>query len=255
VQEVAVVRTDQTAVALDTSMPDQGFRRIAPRRNPDGQRPRKTSAVSVSSAAERRAWQVVRGHGLAEAAGGLAHPPLLVSRRLANVLDLSPGSTVMVRVVLAGAPSALPRVRFTVVGVAGFSFDLSDDFTAATTADAFRQTQAESGSDDADLVLVSSRAGFGSAAAVAAISQVRPDVKPFSNDELVSRFNENGFAYFRQISFVLSITLGFAFADRDASHDAVNQRSEVAGLRARGMPRPHRRAAVGVHLALWEAGG
>jgi putative ABC transport system permease protein len=259
VQEVAVVRTDRASVTLERSMPDQVF---SPDRTPEdpptGQRSSQdVTLVSVSSAAERRAWQVVRGHGLAEAAGGLARPPLLVSRRLAKVLDLSPGSTVMVRVVLAGAPSALPRVRFTVVGVAAFSFDLSDDFTAATTADAFRQTQAESGSDDADLVLVSSRAGFGSAAAVAAISQVRPDVKPFSNDELVSRFNENGFAYFRQISFVLSsITLGFAFLlIATLLTMSVNQRlGEVAGLRALGIPR-RRIAAALLWESTWLVGG
>src|SRR5204862_419766 len=132
----------------------------------------------------------------------------------------------------------------------------SDDFTAATTADAFRQTQAESGSDDADLVLVSSRAGFGSAAAVAAISQVRPDVKPFSNDELVSRFNENGFAYFRQISFVLSsITLGFAFLlIATLLTMSVNQRlGQVAGLRALGIPR-RRIAAALLWAATWLLG-
>src|SRR5262249_61712124 len=107
------------------------------------------SLVGVSPSAGRRAWRVVRRHGLADADRGLAQPPLLVSRRLAKTLNLSPGSTVMVRVVLAGAPSALPRVGFTVVGVAEFSFDLSDDLTAATTTDAFRRTQAESGDDHA----------------------------------------------------------------------------------------------------------
>jgi putative ABC transport system permease protein len=252
VQEVAVVRTDRAIVSLDT----QGDRSSiggssAERHSQD------VTLVSVSSAAERRVWRIVRGHGLADADRGLVQPPLLVSRRLAKTLNLSPGSTVMVRVVLGGAPSALPRVGFTVVGIAEFSFDLSDDFTAATTADAFRRTQAESGDDDADLVLVSSRARFGSAAAVAAISQARPDVKPFSNDELVSRFNENGFAYFRQISFVLSsITLGFAFLlIATLLTMSVNQRlGEVAGLRALGIPR-RRIAAALLWESTWLVGG
>ncbi len=252
VQEVAIVRTDRAIVSLDTSG-DRASKggSSAERHSQD------VTLVSVSSAAERRAWRVVRGHGLADADRGLVRPPLLVSRRLAKTLNLSPGSTVMVRVVLAGAPSALPRVGFTVVGVAEFSFDLSDDLTAATTTDAFRRTQAESGNDDADLVLVSSRARFGSAAAVAAISQARPDVKPFSNDELVSRFNENGFAYFRQISFVLSsITLGFAFLlIATLLTMSVNQRlGEVAGLRALGIPR-RRIAAALLWESTWLVGG
>ena len=40
----------------------------------------------------------------------------------------------------------------------------------------------------------------------------RPDIHAFSNEQIVARVSENGFAYFRQISVVLSsITLAFAF--------------------------------------------
>ncbi len=238
IQEVAVVRTDRAVASLGRASQD-------------------VTLVSVSPTAERRAWQVVSGSSLAGVTEKLDHPPLLVSRRLAASLDLAPGATLKLRVLLPGAPSALPLVTFTVVGIAEFAFDLSDDFTAATTTDAFRQTQADRGSDDADLVLVSSRAAFGPAAAAAAIGQVRPDVKPFSNEEIVSRFNENGFAYFRQISFVLSsITLGFAFLLISTLLTmSVNQRlSEVAGLRALGVPR-RRIAAALLWESTWLVGG
>lgn len=231
VQEVAVIRTDRAVVSLGRSSQD-------------------VTLVSVSPGAERRAWRIVSGHGLGEVPGD--RPSLVVSRRLATSLGVTPGADLEVRVVLPGAPSALPLVTFGVVGIAEFSFDMADDFTAATTTSAFRATQADRGRDDADLVLVSSRASSGAAGAAEAISRVRPDVKPLSNEQLVARFNENGFAYFRQISFVLStITLGFAFLLISTLLTmSVNQRlSEVAGLRALGVRRRRIAAAL-----LWESG-
>jgi putative ABC transport system permease protein len=238
IQEVAVVRTDRASVSVDDSS-------------------QEITLVSVSPSAERRAWRVVAGNSLASVSDEAAHPPLMVSRRLAARLNLEPGATPTVRVVLPGAPSALPLVTFSVVGVAEFAFDLSDDFTAATTTTAFRRTQGDREDDEADLMLVASRGAFGPGAAAAAISQLRPDVKAFSNEELVSRFNENGFAYFRQISFVLSsITVGFAFMlTATLLTMSVNQRlSEVAGLRALGMAR-RRIAAALLWESAWLVGG
>jgi putative ABC transport system permease protein len=86
---------------------------------------------------------------------------------------------------------------------------------------------------------------------VTAINRRRPDLRAYSNEQLVAQFNQNGFAYFRQISFVLSsITLGFAFLlVATLLTVSVNQRlSEMAALRALGFPR--RRIAA---TLLWES--
>jgi putative ABC transport system permease protein len=102
----------------------------------------------------------------------------------------------------------------------------------------------------AEMVLVSSRNGAGAAAA-AAISRLRPDVRTLSNDQVMEQFNQNAFSYFRQISTVLSsMTLAFAFLlIATLLTMSVNQRlGEVAALRALGFPR--RRIAANL---LWES--
>ena len=61
-------------------------------------------------------------------------------------------------------------------------------------------------------MLVTSRPEVGSAAAAEAIARLRPDLRVYSNDQVIEQFNRNAFSYFRQISAVLSsMTLGFAF--------------------------------------------
>src|SRR4029078_13505410 len=89
------------------------------------------------------------------------------------------------------------------------------------------------------------------AAAAAAISRLRPDVRALSNDQVMEQFNQNAFSYFRQISTVLSsMTLAFAFLlIATLLTMSVNQRlGEVAALRALGFPR--RRIAANL---LWES--
>jgi putative ABC transport system permease protein len=73
----------------------------------------------------------------------------------------------------------------------------------------------------------------------------------FSNDQVISSVNRNGFAYFRQISIVLSsTTAAFTFLlVATLLTVSVNQRlGEVAALRALGMAR--RKIAV---TLLWES--
>jgi putative ABC transport system permease protein len=116
---------------------------------------------------------------------------------------------------------------------------------------AFERVRARGGNDDAEVVLVASRPESGSAAAAAAIARMRPDLHVYSNAQIVAAFNQNGFAYFRQISFVLSsITLAFAFLlVATLLSVSVNQRlHEVAALRALGVPR--RRVAT---TLVWES--
>jgi ABC-type lipoprotein release transport system permease subunit len=72
-----------------------------------------------------------------------------------------------------------------------------------------------------------------------------------SNDQVVDQFNRNGFAYFRQISFVLSsLTMVFAFMLVSTLLTvSVNQRlGEIAALRAIGI----RRGSIAAML-LWES--
>ena len=144
----------------------------------------------------------------------------------------------------------MPAVTFIVVGVAEFDFETAGELIASTTLDAFRQV-AERASDEADFVMVVSRPSFGAVAVVAAIKRLRPDLRVFSNEQIVAQINENGFAYFRQISTVLSvITLGFAFLlVATLLTVSVNQRlGEVAALRALGFSRQR----IGATL-LWES--
>jgi putative ABC transport system permease protein len=230
VREAAVVRRDR-AVVTGAGRPLAGV-----------------TILSVSPGAERHAWRIVEGEDL----GGEGHasdpPPLVVNRKLARAASLSPGSRVRLRVALS-SPSALPPVRFLVVGIAEFQFETAEDLSASTTATGF--DRAAGASDEADVVLVASREESGPSAAAAAIQRLRADVRVYSNEQVISEVNENGFAYFRQISFVLSsITLGFAFLLVGTLLTvSVNQRlGQVAALRALGLPR--RRIAA---TLLWES--
>jgi ABC-type antimicrobial peptide transport system permease subunit len=85
--------------------------------------------------------------------------------------------------------------------------------------------------------MIASRPGSGSDAAVEAIRRVRPDLAAVTNEELVARFQQVEFSYFRQISFVLAaITLFFGLLLITVLLAvSTNQRlGEIAALRALG---------------------
>jgi putative ABC transport system permease protein len=230
VREAVVVRRERAAV-LGSGRPVAG-----------------ATILSVSPGAERHAWRIVEGEDLGGEDPASDPPPLVINRKLAGAASLSPGSRVRLRVALS-APSALPPVWFRVVGIAEFQFETADDLSASTTASGL--DRAAGSGDEADLVLVASRAESGPSAAAAAIQRLRSDVRVYSNEQVVAQVNENGFAYFRQISLVLSsITLGFAFLlVATLLTVSVNQRlGQVAALRALGLPR--RRIAA---TLLWES--
>ena len=245
VQEVAVFRMDRVVMTKA------------------GRRPQGVTLISVSEGAEGHTWRITRGENLITGESALEQRPLVVSERLATALSLAPGSTLRVRPPMSGAASAVPDMEFHVAGVAEFEFSMADELTAATTRDGFDRVRAggapgdpgnpgnPGNKDEADAVLIASRPALGSEAAVTAINRLRPDLRAYSNEQLVAQFNQNGFAYFRQISFVLSsITLGFAFLlVATLLTVSVNQRlSEMAALRALGFPR--RRIAA---TLLWES--
>jgi putative ABC transport system permease protein len=191
-----------------------------------------------TDAGQRRPWRLVSGGDLETATNDT--PALLINRDLASALGVAPGGLVSLHGACARTSSALPAVRFRVAGIADFVFDEASARTAIVRLADFRRTCGLESTDDADLLLVASREGLGADAAVRAIRTRRPDLRTFSNEELVERFQQLGFTYFRQISTVLStVTLFFAFLLISVLLTvAVNQRlGEIAALRALGLSR------------------
>ncbi len=100
---------------------------VVPVRMMDGEvalpqrRPAQFSLMGVD-VANRRPWTVVAGDDLAPDAEDAAAPALLVNRRLAATLGVSPGSTVQVRVTCAPDHAALPPRPFRIRGIAEFPF-------------------------------------------------------------------------------------------------------------------------------------
>jgi ABC-type lipoprotein release transport system permease subunit len=191
---------------------------------------------------QRRPWRLIAGTDL-EAGGppAGARPGLVVNRELADTLRLGPGSELRLRGACARDRAALPATTFRVMAVVDFPFDERRARTAATRLGDFRRACGQEDRDEADLLLAASREGQGGApAAVRAIRAARPDLHPFSNDELIARFQAVGFSYFRQISTVLSsVTLFFGLLLITVLLTvSVNQRfAEIAALRALGFTR------------------
>jgi len=175
----------------------------------------------------------------------------VVSRSMANRLSLGVGSTVTVRVRISGSLSAMPAVTFRVAGLADFPFEAEGGNIVATTMEGFRAAHGGVLDDQAGFMFARSRASAGPDAAAAAISALRPDIRAFSNEQVIANFSRNAFTYFRQISVVLSTTTAaFSFLlVATLLTVSVNQRlGEVAALRALGISR--RRIAS---MLLWEA--
>ena len=209
--------------------------------------------VGTTDPAGAGAWTLVSGENLGDVTGtaSVSPPPIVVAQSLASRLGLKPGSSVRLRVRIAGAMSALPSAEFRVAGVANFPFEAAGAYMVATTLAGFRLANGGAAPDQADMVLAASALAVGPDAAVAAIARLRPDLRVFSNDEVISTFNRNGFAYFRQISIELSTTTAvFTFLlVATLLTVSVNQRlGEVAALRALGIARRKIAATL-----LWEA--
>ena len=199
-------------------------------------------------------WTIVGGIDLDRAAGEPC--PVIVGRSLAAALGVAPGDEVRINAEPAGVRSAMPPIACRIAGIGRFAFGGAGDDTIATTLEALHRASGEDRAGDADLILAASRPDAGSAAAVAAIQRARPGLAVYSNDEVIEQFNRNGFAYFRQISLVLSsLTMVFAFLlVATLLTVSVNQRlGEIAALRAIGIGRRRESAllvGVGGLLAL-----
>ena len=104
---------------------------------------------------------------------------------------------------------------------------------------------------EADMLLAAAAPSVAPETVVAAISALRPDLRVFSNEQVIANFNRNNFSYFRQMSIVLSSTTAvFSFLlVTTLLTVSVNQRlGEIAALRALGIAR--RRIAA---TLVWEA--
>jgi putative ABC transport system permease protein len=223
VQHVTLVDTDTAQVTV----PGRGGAGVG------------AALVGTSDSATGGTWTMVSGLPLPHGPAAGDTTPVIVSVRLASALRLEPGSTLQLRLFAPGSASALPPIIARVVGVGAFAFEASGEYTVATTMAGFAAAHGRADNGQAEMVLVSSRAGAGPAAA-AAIARLRPELHVLSNEQVIEQFNQNAFSYFRQISAVLSsMTLAFAFLlIATLLTMSVNQRlGEVAALRALGFPR------------------
>lgn len=188
-------------------------------------------------------WTIVRGRQAS------APRELVVNESGARMLTLQPGSLVTLRASCnddrafsdgfggAGRREALPPIEFRVAGIAAFPFDSPDSVTTGTTAAALSEA-CGTDADSADFLLVASRGDAD--ATVADIATLRPDLRAFTNEQMIGRIEEGGFTYFRQISTVLTtVTVSFALLLITVLLTvSVNQRlGEIAALRALGFSR------------------
>ena len=209
---------------------------------------RNEGFTMIGSMGGRGAWTIIEGTDMGGSNGDT--PTIVVNSTMASYLTLTPGQTITVRSECLGRRSILPTMEFEVRGIATFPFDSESQLTAAVPISDFERACGDE-RDQADMFLVASSASVTPEEAVEAIQQLRPDLYAFSNDQLVDRFQQIGFSYFRQISTVLAtVTFSFAFLLIAVILTvSVNQRfAEIAALRAMGFGR--RRIAADL---LWES--
>jgi putative ABC transport system permease protein len=204
------------------------------------------SLMGADLRGRRRPWTVTAGDDLTTAVDA-ERPWLLVSETLAAELHVSPGDDIPIRVLCASDRAAPAATRFRVSGIADFPFDDATRLSAAALRPSVLAACGEESGDEADMLMVASQEGYGPDAAVSAIRQRLPELRPATNEQIVERMQTSGFTYFRQISAVLStITMLFGFLLITVLLTvSVNQRlAETAAMRALGFSR--RRVAADV---------
>ena len=183
-------------------------------------------------AGDRWPWTVVRGANLREPRD------LVINENTARALNAGPGSALTVRASCTDEREALPPVTFRVAGVVAFPFDAADAITTATTASDLADACGGEQPGAANVILVTSTGD--PLSTVADITERRPDLRAFTNEQAVARLEQGGFTYFRQISTVLTtVTVSFALLLITVLLTvSVNQRlGEIAALRALGFSR------------------
>ena len=207
--------------------------------------------MGFSGGSVDQGWTIVNGTDLPAGATPGEPTPLVISPPLAAAFGLKPGSLLALRTSRGGSASALPPTLCRVVGIGEFVFGSANDRAAVTTLAGFATVYGRPDDNSAELVLVASKPEHGPAAAMREIGALRPDLRLYSNEQVLAQFNDNAFSYFRQISAVLSsLTLAFTFLlVATLLTMSVNQRlGEVAALRALGFSR--RRIALNL---FWES--
>jgi len=213
---------------------------------------KKTHDVAIIGSETRRRgeWRLVQGADLAEDSGG-GRPDMVVNRTFAREQGLAPGSVVRL------ASTVTPR-EFRVSGIVEFPFEAAGERMAGVTLDGFTRAFPAARRDEADLLLVASQTGLGPETAVGAIRRARPDLHPFSIDEVLERLRRAEFSYFRQVSFVLATIASFfaLLLVTTLLTVSVNQRlGEVAALRALGFSRKRITLDLLAESALLVGGG
>jgi len=179
-----------------------------------------------------RPWTVLRGRDVS------GQRELVVNDYTSRTLGVEPDATVTLRASCARGAEAPPPVEFRIVGIAEFPFDTPGASELGTSASALATACGAETDSSADFIVVQSTGDPDAAAAE--ISALRPDLRPFTNDQAIGQMERGGFTYFRQISTVLTtVTLSFALLLITVLLTvSVNQRlGEVAALRALGFSR------------------
>jgi putative ABC transport system permease protein len=222
VQSVISVRFAEASVEpFDSTSADEGIARRRRRR-----------ATVQGIAGDKRPWTIVRGSDLRDARD------LVINENTARALNVGPGSRLTLRASCTDEREALPPVTFRVAGVASFPFDSADAITTGTTAAGLAEACGDEQAGAANVILVTSAGD--PVSTVADITERRPDLRAFTNEQAVARLEQGGFTYFRQISTVLTtVTVSFALLLITVLLTvSVNQRlGEIAALRALGFSR------------------
>jgi putative ABC transport system permease protein len=190
-----------------------------------------TPAVTLQGVSPdaRPPWTVMRGRD------PQSDSEVVVNDRFATDRQIRIGGDLALQASCVDGRESLPSTTFRVVGVAEFPFETSAENTVAGTLNGIAKACGGYGSDEADLILVTSTGD--AAAAARAIRTAVPRVYARTNEELIGRLQQGNFSYFRQISTVLTtVTLSFALLLITVLLTvSVNQRlGEIAALRALG---------------------
>jgi putative ABC transport system permease protein len=227
----AVVQRETPAAAQKEVRPAaQAAQTGAPKDSPRG----IYTAFEGAGGTGSHPWTIVRGHDIGAGAD------LVVNENTSRRVGIAPGDRVVLRAQCTSGDEALPPMVFTVTGVAQFPFDAPNGATVATSLDRLADACGGNERGEADVILVAAAEGFSSDAAAADVAKAVPELRVYSNAQLVSRFERGGFTYFRQISTVLTtVTLSFAVLLITVLLTvSVNQRlGEIAALRALGFSR------------------
>jgi hypothetical protein len=189
------------------------------------------SAEMLGVTGDLRPWTVVEGRDVQ------SDRELVVNERIAAEIARV-GQPLTLQASCQDARESLPTVTFDVVGVATFPLQAEWDNGVGSTLPALERACGGDAAGGVTMLLV---AAAGDPAATArAIEQALPDLDARTNEDLIGRFQQNGFTYFRQISTVLTtVTVVFALLLITVLLTvSVNQRlGEIAALRALGFSR------------------